>query len=121
MENAQKIENNNDDMAQKPTNKQIEDLIQNAINKDYNKANAVFGDVMTIKLDDLLDQEKVKVADQIHNDVEEEEEDEPEEENENEDENEEKDEEDTEDADGEEEDELKDDNPDDEDIEGAAV
>ena len=115
MENAQKIENNNDDMAQKPTNKQIEDLIQNAIDKDYNKANAVFGDVMTIKLDDLLDQEKVKVADQIHNDVEEEEEDEPEEENE------EKDEEDTEDADGEEEDELKDDNPDDEDIEGAAV
>ena len=120
MENAQKIENNNDDMAQKPTNKQIEDLIQNAIDKDYNKANAVFGDVMTIKLDDLLDQEKVKVADQIHNDVEEEE-DEPEKENENEDENEEKDDEDTEDADGEEEDELKDDKPDDEDIEGAAV
>ena len=62
MENTQKIEN-----EQKPTESQIQDLIQNAIDKDYNKANQVFGEVMTVKLDDLLDQEKVKLAGQIYN------------------------------------------------------
>ena len=74
MENTQKIEDNNIDLSQKPTESQIQDLIKNAIDKDYNKANQVFGEVMTIKLSDLMDQEKIKMADQIHNDAEPEEE-----------------------------------------------
>ena len=74
MENTQEIEDNNVDLSQKPTETQIQDLIKNAIDKDYNKANQVFGEVMTIKLSDLMDQEKIKMADQIHNDAEPEEE-----------------------------------------------
>ena len=45
------------------------DMIQHAIDKDYNKANDVFGNMMTVKMSELLDQEKVKLADQIYNDV----------------------------------------------------
>ena len=75
MENTQEIEDNNVDLSQKPTETQIQDLIKNAIDKDYNKANQVFGEVMTIKLSDLMDQEKIKMADQVYNDAEEDEED----------------------------------------------
>jgi hypothetical protein len=46
----------------------IEDLIQHSLAQDYNKANEVFGNVMTTKLTDLLDQQKVKIAGQIYND-----------------------------------------------------
>ena len=74
MENTQKIEDNNADMAAKPTESQIQDLIKNAIDKDYNGANKVFGEVMTIKLADIMDQEKIKMADQIYNGAEPEEE-----------------------------------------------
>jgi len=74
MENTQKIEDNNADMATKPTESQIQDLIKNAIEKDYNGANKVFGEVMTIKLADIMDQEKIKMADQIYNGAEPEEE-----------------------------------------------
>lgn len=45
----------------------IHDLVVNSLEKDYNKANKVFGDIMTIKLNDLLDQEKINLADQIYN------------------------------------------------------
>lgn len=48
---------------------EIQDLIQNALDKDYNKANDVFGNIMTIKLNDLLDQERNRLADQIYNGV----------------------------------------------------
>jgi len=48
----------------------VEDMIQNALDQDFNKANKVFGDIMTIKMNDLLDQEQVKLADQIYNGVE---------------------------------------------------
>ena len=44
-----------------------QELIQQALDQDYNKANKTFGDMMTVKLDDLLDQEKVRLADQIFN------------------------------------------------------
>ena len=40
--------------------------------KDYNNANKTFGEVMTIKMSDLLDQEKIRMADQVYNDAEEE-------------------------------------------------
>ena len=45
----------------------IKDLIQYALDQDYNKASEVFGDVMSVKISDLLDQEKVKLAGQIYN------------------------------------------------------
>ena len=48
---------------------EIQDLIQNALDKDYNKANDVFGNSMTVKLNDLLDQERNKIASQIYDGV----------------------------------------------------
>lgn len=48
---------------------EVTDLIQHALDQDYNKANKVFGDMMGVKVNDLLDQEKIKLADQIFNDV----------------------------------------------------
>ena len=45
----------------------IEDLVQHSLAQDYNKANEVFGTVMTTKLSDVLDQAKVKLAGQIYN------------------------------------------------------
>ena len=53
--------------TQMPEMPNVQDLIQNAYDQDYNKANKVFGDMMTVKLDDLLNQEKIKLADQIFN------------------------------------------------------
>ena len=114
----------------------IEDLVKYSLEKDYNKANEVFGNVMTVKMNDVLDQAKTKLAGQIYNDEdpdpEEPLEDEDFEENENEDEEDIEDEdtedEDTEDEDGEEEiedeedgDESEDDEEDEKEIEGAAV
>ena len=65
----------------------IEDLVQHSLAQDYNKANEVFGTVMTTKLADVLDQTKVKLAGQIYNgDPEDEQEIEDEEDIENEDE-----------------------------------
>ena len=43
----------------------IEDLVKFSLEKDYNKANEVFGNVMTIKMNDVLDQAKTKIAGQI--------------------------------------------------------
>ena len=48
----------------------VKDLIQQAVDQDFNNANKTFGDMMTIKMSDLLDQEKVRIADQIYNGVE---------------------------------------------------
>ena len=45
----------------------IEDLVKHSLAQDYNKANEVFGTVMTTKLADVLDQTKVKLAGQIYN------------------------------------------------------
>ena len=42
---------------------------KNDTDKDYNKASNVFGELMTVKISDILDQEKIKLADQIYNGV----------------------------------------------------
>ena len=68
MDYAETIENN--EQNENP----IKDLIKASLNKDYNHANKIFGEVMTIKMSDLLDQEKVRLADQIYNQVPEDEE-----------------------------------------------
>jgi len=44
-----------------------DDMIQHALNKDYNKANQIFQDIMGAKVNDMLDQEKIRLADQIYN------------------------------------------------------
>ena len=52
---------------------EIQDMIQHAMNQEYSQANNIFGDLMTVKLNDVLDQETVRMADQIYNGVEEDE------------------------------------------------
>jgi hypothetical protein len=49
---------------------QIEDLIQYSLDKDFNKAGNTFGEIMSVKLNDILDQEKIRLSDQIYNGVE---------------------------------------------------
>ena len=103
----------------------IDDLVKHSLAQDYNKANEVFGNVMTTKLADVLDQTKMKLAGQIYNgdpedeeDIEDEEYIENEEEVEGEEETEETDDE-IEDEDLEVPEEIEDE--DEEEIEGAAV
>lgn len=45
----------------------VQGLIQHAMDQDFNKANKIFGDIMTVKMNDLLDQEQIRLADQIYN------------------------------------------------------
>ena len=102
----------------------IEDLVKHSLAQDYNKANEVFGTVMTTKLADVLDQTKVKLAGQIYNgDPEDEEEIEDEEdiENEEEVEGEEETEEDEEEIEDEDLEVPEEDEEEEEEIEGAAV
>lgn len=48
----------------------LQDMIQHALDQNFNKANDVFNSMMTVKMSDLLDQEKINMADQIYNGVE---------------------------------------------------
>ncbi len=45
----------------------IADLVQHSLDQDYNKANKIFGDILGARLNDALDQEKIKIADQLYN------------------------------------------------------
>ena len=49
------------------TENSFEDLVDAALAQDYNKANEIFNDEMTVRLSDVLDQAKVKLAGQIYN------------------------------------------------------
>ncbi len=53
----------------------IQDLIQYSIDQNFAKARDSFNDIMTIKMNDILDQEKIRIADQMYNGVEDEEDD----------------------------------------------
>jgi len=44
-----------------------QELIQQALDQDFNKASKTFGDIMSVKVQDALDQEKIRLADQIYN------------------------------------------------------
>jgi len=68
MDNVEHVENTD----QEDNGNHIQDLIRSALEKDYNNANKTFGEVMTIKMSDLLDQEKIRMADQVYNNAEEE-------------------------------------------------
>jgi len=49
-------------------------LVQHALDQDYNNANKVFGDIMGTRINDVLDQEKIKLSNQVYNGIEPEEE-----------------------------------------------
>lgn len=46
----------------------INDLIQHAMDQDFNKASQVFGDLMGNKISDALEQEKASIASVLYND-----------------------------------------------------
>lgn len=73
MDNVDNVENTDQEEKGFGSN-HIQDLIKASLDQDYNHANKVFGEVMTIKLSDLMDQEKVRMADQVYNGAPEEEE-----------------------------------------------
>jgi hypothetical protein len=68
MDNVENIEN-----TEQETNP-IQDLIKASLDKDYNNANKIFGEVMTIKMSDLLESEESEETDEEPEDKEEEEE-----------------------------------------------
>jgi len=45
----------------------INDLVQAAMNQDYTTANEIFNDMMSDKVSDALDQEKISIANQLYN------------------------------------------------------
>ena len=45
----------------------VEDLVQAAMNQDYTTANEIFNDMMSDKVSDALDQEKISIANQLYN------------------------------------------------------
>lgn len=49
---------------------EIRDMIQHAMDNEFTKANNIFDDLMTVKLNDVLDQEQIRLADTIYNGVE---------------------------------------------------
>ena len=56
-------ENQEGEVEQNP----LHDLVQHSLDQDYNNANKVFNDIMQVKLNDVLDMEKVKLANQLYN------------------------------------------------------
>ena len=54
----------------------IQDLIKYSLDQDFTKAGKTFGEIMTLKMNDVLDQEKIRLSDQIYNGVEDDEKDE---------------------------------------------
>ena len=46
---------------------EIEDLINNVIDQDFAKAEPTFKDIMSAKIDDALEQEKIAMADIMFN------------------------------------------------------
>ena len=47
----------------------LENMIDYAANADFNKANAVFNDMIAQKMDAAIDQERIAIAGKIFNDV----------------------------------------------------
>ena len=66
MDNVDNVENTDQEEAGFGSN-HIQDLIKASLDQDYNHANKIFGEVMTIKMSDLMDQEKIRMADQVYN------------------------------------------------------
>ena len=45
----------------------IENLIQSTLDQNFTSATKSFNDIMSVKLNDVLDQEKIKLSGQIYN------------------------------------------------------
>ena len=45
------------------------ELVQQALDQDYNKANKTFGDIMASKLSGALDQETIRIANSVYNGI----------------------------------------------------
>ena len=56
-------ENQEGEVEQNP----LHDLVQHSLDQDYNNANKVFNDIMQVKQNDVLDMEKIKLANQLYN------------------------------------------------------
>lgn len=56
-------------------NNPLNDLVQHALDQDFNKANQVFGELMGQKINDILDQKQIEIASSIYNDADPEEDD----------------------------------------------
>jgi hypothetical protein len=54
-------------MSEEVQNNPINDLVQFALDQNYNQANKIFDNMMGAKINDALDQEKIRLADQIYN------------------------------------------------------
>jgi hypothetical protein len=48
----------------------IENMIDYAANSEFNKANAIFNDMLAQKMDAAMDQERIAIAGKVFNDVE---------------------------------------------------
>lgn len=56
-----------DTLEQEVKENPLAGLVQAALDKDYNKANEIFGQAISVKLDDVMDQERIKIAGQMFN------------------------------------------------------
>lgn len=56
-----------DTLEQEVEENPLAGLVQAALDKDYNKANEIFGQAISVKLDDVMDQERIKIAGQMFN------------------------------------------------------
>lgn len=45
------------------------ELVQQALDQDYNKANKIFGEIMSSKLSDTLEQETIRIANSVYNGI----------------------------------------------------
>lgn len=45
------------------------ELVQQALDQDYNKASKTFGEIMNTKLSDVLDQEKIRLSNSVYNGI----------------------------------------------------
>jgi len=46
------------------------ELVQQALDQDYNGANKIFDNIMGTKINDALEQEKIRLANQLYNGIE---------------------------------------------------
>tara|TARA_B100000927_G_C16058879_1_gene306281 strand:+ start:116 stop:463 length:348 start_codon:yes stop_codon:yes gene_type:complete len=46
------------------------ELVQQALDQDYNGANKIFDNIMGVKINDALEQEKIRLANGIYNEIE---------------------------------------------------
>ena len=56
-------------LKEKIMSEMARELVQLALDQDYNKANKTFGEIMNTKLSDVLDQEQIRLANSVYNGI----------------------------------------------------